>query len=278
MRLCILIKLYILTVFFFFFSWHFPGKRRDTSPWHCQQRWKSTLTPQGFWSPGSWWVEVKVVSPVGSGDTVWDLLVCMWSQKSLVLPSTVEIQGDHHRPVLGGGWGPHFPLLVCVWWDAVFSMAFGCSIVPIVYKFLSLQIMVFLVLWLESIDFFGGGRTFDLHLLVFPGCPLLWLHIWAEKGKKKSWVTSPCPSGHRVPGWPACSPPLWVFSSLFLAVLGLPCFPLVSVYRDYSLVAAQASPVDLPHPGIEVGSPALQADSLPAEVPGNPNNQLLITF
>ena len=39
-----------------------------------------------------------------------------------------------------------------------------------------------------------------------------------------------------------------------------------------------SSPVDLPHPGIEVGSPALQADSLPAEVPGNPNNQLLMTF
>ena len=84
---------------------------------------------------------------------------CMWSQKSLVLPSTVEIWGDHHRLVLGGGWGPHFPLLVCVWWDAVFSVAFGCSIVAIVYKLLSLQLMVFLVFWLESADSFGGGRT-----------------------------------------------------------------------------------------------------------------------
>ena len=30
------------------------------------------------------------------------------------------------------------------------------------------------------------------------------------------------------------------------------------------------SPGDLPNPGIEPGSPALQADSLPAELPGKP--------
>ena len=30
------------------------------------------------------------------------------------------------------------------------------------------------------------------------------------------------------------------------------------------------SPVDLPNPGIEPGSPVLQADSLPSEPPGNP--------
>ena len=30
------------------------------------------------------------------------------------------------------------------------------------------------------------------------------------------------------------------------------------------------SPGDLPHPGIEHGSPALQADSSPSELPGNP--------
>ena len=31
------------------------------------------------------------------------------------------------------------------------------------------------------------------------------------------------------------------------------------------------SPVDLPNPGIESGSPAFQVDSLPAEPPGKPN-------
>ena len=31
-----------------------------------------------------------------------------------------------------------------------------------------------------------------------------------------------------------------------------------------------SSPGDLPHPGIELGSPSLQADSLPAEPPGRP--------
>ena len=29
-------------------------------------------------------------------------------------------------------------------------------------------------------------------------------------------------------------------------------------------------PVDLPDPGIEAGSASLQADSLPAEIPGKP--------
>ena len=38
------------------------------------------------------------------------------------------------------------------------------------------------------------------------------------------------------------------------------------------------SPVDLPNPGIELGSPALQADSLPAELLGKPqeNNKYCI--
>ena len=32
------------------------------------------------------------------------------------------------------------------------------------------------------------------------------------------------------------------------------------------------SPGDLPHPGIEPGSPTLRADSLPSELPGKPKN------
>ena len=34
-----------------------------------------------------------------------------------------------------------------------------------------------------------------------------------------------------------------------------------------------SSPGDLPDPGIELGSPALQADSLPAEPPGKPSDE-----
>jgi len=30
------------------------------------------------------------------------------------------------------------------------------------------------------------------------------------------------------------------------------------------------TPVDLPNPGVELGSPAFQADSLPSEPPGKP--------
>ena len=35
---------------------------------------------------------------------------------------------------------------------------------------------------------------------------------------------------------------------------------------------ASPSPGDLPNPGIKTGSPALQVDSLPAELPGKPKN------
>ena len=35
-------------------------------------------------------------------------------------------------------------------------------------------------------------------------------------------------------------------------------------------------PGDLPNPGIEPGSPALQADSLPSELPGKPSKVVLI--
>ena len=37
---------------------------------------------------------------------------------------------------------------------------------------------------------------------------------------------------------------------------------------------AYPSPADLPHPGIKPGSPELQADSLPAELPGKPTRRV----
>ena len=40
--------------------------------------------------------------------------------------------------------------------------------------------------------------------------------------------------------------------------------------QEYWSELSFPSPGDLPNPGIELGSPALQADSLPAEVPGKP--------
>ena len=36
------------------------------------------------------------------------------------------------------------------------------------------------------------------------------------------------------------------------------------------------SPGDLPNPGMKSGSPALQADSLPAELPGKPVSQMIL--
>ena len=42
--------------------------------------------------------------------------------------------------------------------------------------------------------------------------------------------------------------------------------------QEYWSGEAIPSPGDLPDPGIEPGSPALQADSLPGEQPGKPQN------
>ena len=40
--------------------------------------------------------------------------------------------------------------------------------------------------------------------------------------------------------------------------------------QEYSIGLPFPSPGDSPNPGIEPGSPALQADSLPSELPGKP--------
>ena len=44
------------------------------------------------------------------------------------------------------------------------------------------------------------------------------------------------------------------------------------ILQARTLALAIPSPGDLPSPGIEPKSPALQADSLPAEPPGKPQN------
>ena len=41
--------------------------------------------------------------------------------------------------------------------------------------------------------------------------------------------------------------------------------------QQYCSVSPIPSPVDLSNPGIELGSAALQADSLPTELPGKPS-------
>ena len=42
--------------------------------------------------------------------------------------------------------------------------------------------------------------------------------------------------------------------------------------REYSSGLPFPSPGDLPNPGVEPGSPALQADALPSEPPGKPQD------
>ena len=48
--------------------------------------------------------------------------------------------------------------------------------------------------------------------------------------------------------------------------------------QEYWSVLPFPSPADLPNPGVEPESPALQADSLPSEPPGNkyPNTKLKV--
>ena len=49
-----------------------------------------------------------------------------------------------------------------------------------------------------------------------------------------------------------------------------PCAMFVRKAQEYWSGQAIPSPEDLPNPGVELGSPALQADSLPTELSGKP--------
>ena len=50
------------------------------------------------------------------------------------------------------------------------------------------------------------------------------------------------------------------------------CYLSIQVWLTVTPFESQNCPRDLPNPGIEPRSPALQADSLPAESPGKPVN------
>ena len=75
------------------------------------------------------------------------------------------------------------------------------------------------------------------------------------------WMQS-CAQLFETPGTVACQAPLSMGFSRQKCWSGLP-FP---------------SPGDLPNPGIEPGSPALQADSLPTELRGKPHIFTYICF
>ena len=66
------------------------------------------------------------------------------------------------------------------------------------------------------------------------------------------------------------------FPSKGVKELGICCNPMdytvhrILQARILKLAWPVPSPADLPDPGIEPGSPALQVDSLPTELPGKP--------
>jgi len=74
------------------------------------------------------------------------------------------------------------------------------------------------------------------------------------KVKSESEVTQSCPT--------LCDP--WT-------VVGQAPLSIGFSRQEYWSGLPFPSPGDLPDPGIEPGSPALQSDSLPSEPPGNPN-------
>ena len=76
-----------------------------------------------------------------------------------------------------------------------------------------------------------------------------------------------------------CCVPAWVGAGLgkngyvcLCTAESLHCSPGNREAREYWSGQPIPSPADLPDPGIELGSPALQEDSLPAEPPGEPEN------
>ena len=67
---------------------------------------------------------------------------------------------------------------------------------------------------------------------------------------------------------------VWLFGTPWTAACQAPPFMKFSG-QEYWSGLPFPSPGDLPDPGIEPGSPALQADSSPSEPPGNPLKQHL---
>ena len=62
----------------------------------------------------------------------------------------------------------------------------------------------------------------------------------------------------------------WVAMPSFSIAGGFFTFGATREAQEYWSGKPIPSPGDLPNPGIELGSPTLQADSLPAELPGKP--------
>ena len=66
---------------------------------------------------------------------------------------------------------------------------------------------------------------------------------------------------------------VWLFATLWTVAHQIPLSMGFSRQEDWSELPVSA-PRDLPDSGIEPASPALQADSLPSELPGKPHDAL----
>ena len=66
---------------------------------------------------------------------------------------------------------------------------------------------------------------------------------------------------------------VWLFVNLWTVARQTPLFMGFSI-QEYWSGLPYPPPGDLPHPGIEPGSPALQADTLYSEPSGKPQAQL----
>ena len=68
---------------------------------------------------------------------------------------------------------------------------------------------------------------------------------------------------------------VWLFATLWIVAHQAPLFMGFS-RQEYWSGLPSPSPGDLPNSGIRPGSPALQLDSLRAEQPGKPHNEIVI--
>ena len=135
----------------------------------------------------------------------------------------------------------------------------------------------------DQILLYSGSLSFPPSLLV-QGCMTFYLHCnfaacWSGKWEwDKSNLSSPKGGGRRAwegsfgldkRKWKCC---VWLFATPWTVALRALC-PWGFPRQECSSGLPFPSPRDLPYPGMEPESPALQADSLPSEPPRKPLRQ-----
>ena len=126
--------------------------------------------------------------------------------------------------------------------------------------------------WIYWINAKQTRQWFNMEVKVALLCLTLWPHglysLWNDSGQNTEVVAFPFSRGSFQPrNWPQAS----------RTVVGFFTSWATSEAQEYWSGWPIPSPVDLPHSGIEVGSPALQADSLPTELLGRATMEMVVS-